>query len=283
MPAINIIKLRRGPAATWTSANPTLADGEIGVETDTGAQKMGDGSTPWASLAYLLGAAAIADAQTTAFAAVGGGPLQLYDNFQRSNRNLLYDVPPNGPGYAYGVDDDVNATGLSISGGLMVRTNTGGSHFGNGGAPILVAGLTSTPSVVGIEWVFTAGSTSAQNAVIGCMANSFASGSIQLAVTPGGWSLFLFLVSTETLLASGSFSIPLSQDGATRYRAVIRVDIPTSTAVFQVPAGDGTTNVQTQTLTASQLATYWGTYMGVQVRLVAVSDGDVKISQIAAA
>lgn len=46
------IQLRRGTAATWTSANPTLAQGELGLETDTGQFKFGDGSTAWTSLAY---------------------------------------------------------------------------------------------------------------------------------------------------------------------------------------------------------------------------------------
>jgi hypothetical protein len=46
------IQLRRGAAASWTSANPVLAQGEPGVETDTGKFKIGDGSTAWASLAY---------------------------------------------------------------------------------------------------------------------------------------------------------------------------------------------------------------------------------------
>jgi hypothetical protein len=43
---------RRGTAAEWTSANPTLAAGEIGFETDTNKFKIGDGSTIWASLKY---------------------------------------------------------------------------------------------------------------------------------------------------------------------------------------------------------------------------------------
>ena len=46
------IQLRRGTAAQWTSANPTLAQGEMGVETDTGQFKVGTGSTAWTSLAY---------------------------------------------------------------------------------------------------------------------------------------------------------------------------------------------------------------------------------------
>jgi hypothetical protein len=46
------IQLRRGIAASWTSANPTLAEGEIGVETNTGQFKIGNGSTAWNSLGY---------------------------------------------------------------------------------------------------------------------------------------------------------------------------------------------------------------------------------------
>lgn len=46
------IKLRRGTASEWTSANPTLAAGEAGVETDTRKIKVGDGSTSWTSLNY---------------------------------------------------------------------------------------------------------------------------------------------------------------------------------------------------------------------------------------
>ena len=46
------IQLRRDTAANWTSANPTLASGEFGLETDTDQFKVGDGTTAWASLGY---------------------------------------------------------------------------------------------------------------------------------------------------------------------------------------------------------------------------------------
>lgn len=46
------IQFRRGTAAEWTSANPTLAAGELGYETDTAKTKVGDGTTVWSSLAY---------------------------------------------------------------------------------------------------------------------------------------------------------------------------------------------------------------------------------------
>jgi len=49
---------RRDTAANWTSNNPTLAAGEIGLETDTAKWKMGNGSTAWNSLAYAYTAGA---------------------------------------------------------------------------------------------------------------------------------------------------------------------------------------------------------------------------------
>jgi hypothetical protein len=47
------IQLRRGTAAQWTSANPTLLSGEQGLETDTGKTKIGNGVTAWNSLGYV--------------------------------------------------------------------------------------------------------------------------------------------------------------------------------------------------------------------------------------
>ena len=49
---------RRDTAANWTSNNPTLAQGEIGYETDTTKFKIGDGATAWNSLAYAYTAGA---------------------------------------------------------------------------------------------------------------------------------------------------------------------------------------------------------------------------------
>ena len=46
------IQFRRDTAAAWTAANPTLAAGELGLETDTTYYKIGTGSTAWTSLAY---------------------------------------------------------------------------------------------------------------------------------------------------------------------------------------------------------------------------------------
>ena len=61
------IQFRRDTAAAWTAANPTLAAGELGLETDTSFYKIGNGSTAWTSLAYGSLAGTLAnDAVTTA-------------------------------------------------------------------------------------------------------------------------------------------------------------------------------------------------------------------------
>lgn len=47
------IKLRRDTAQNWSNANPILALGEPGIETDTNKFKFGDGVTRWANLTYV--------------------------------------------------------------------------------------------------------------------------------------------------------------------------------------------------------------------------------------
>jgi hypothetical protein len=64
MPAQTVIKVRRDSAANWTSANPTLAAGEIGFESDTNQIKIGNGSLAWTALDYASGGASVEISQT---------------------------------------------------------------------------------------------------------------------------------------------------------------------------------------------------------------------------
>ena len=50
MARISNIQIRRGTAAEWSAANPTLAAGEQAYESDTGTLKIGDGTTVYNSL-----------------------------------------------------------------------------------------------------------------------------------------------------------------------------------------------------------------------------------------
>lgn len=48
------LQFRRGTLAKWAEVNPVLAQGELGLETDTNKFKIGDGTTAWNLLPYTL-------------------------------------------------------------------------------------------------------------------------------------------------------------------------------------------------------------------------------------
>jgi hypothetical protein len=48
------IQVRRGTGAAWTTSNPTLDIGEFGYNTTTAQLKIGDGTTAWNDLDYLI-------------------------------------------------------------------------------------------------------------------------------------------------------------------------------------------------------------------------------------
>ncbi len=48
------LRLRRDTASGWTTANPVLLLGEVGIETDTRNFKVGNGSSGWTALQYYI-------------------------------------------------------------------------------------------------------------------------------------------------------------------------------------------------------------------------------------
>lgn len=48
------IQIRRGTSSEWTSSNPILSEGELGLETDTNKVKVGNGTSTWTQLSYLI-------------------------------------------------------------------------------------------------------------------------------------------------------------------------------------------------------------------------------------
>jgi hypothetical protein len=53
------IQVRRGTTTQWNNADPTLNEGEFGYNTTLGQVKIGDGSTIWSELDYLVSDAAL--------------------------------------------------------------------------------------------------------------------------------------------------------------------------------------------------------------------------------
>ena len=102
----SIIQIRRDTATNWTSANTILAQGELGIETDTLKVKAGDGTTAWASLGYLI--------DTGGYAAYGDTTANFTGTLQNSGSNVLVDADIGSTVQAYDativVDADIGST-----------------------------------------------------------------------------------------------------------------------------------------------------------------------------
>jgi len=118
------IQLRNGTAAQWTSANPTLALGEVGVEKDTSKLKIGDGTTAWNSLGYAaVGTVTSVDATVPAFLSVSGNPITGAGTLALSYSGTALPVANGGTG---------QTTASASFNALSPITTTGDLILGNG-------------------------------------------------------------------------------------------------------------------------------------------------------
>lgn len=169
------IQLRNGTAAQWTAANPTLAAGEVGTETDTSKLKIGNGSTAWNSLAYSSGTGTVSSVALSApaFLSVSGSPVTSSGTLALSYSGTALPVANGGTGVttSTGTGSTVlstsptlvtpilgtptsgtltNATGLPVSTGIS-GLGTGVAtalavNVGTAGAPVVNGGALGTPS-----------------------------------------------------------------------------------------------------------------------------------------
>jgi hypothetical protein len=99
MPRVNLIQVRRDTAANWTSANPTLAAGETGFETDTLLTKVGNGSTAWTGLSYTSSTVADGSVTTAKLASTAS------TTFVGGKRIIVQTTTPTAPAGGFGVGD----------------------------------------------------------------------------------------------------------------------------------------------------------------------------------
>ena len=98
------VQIRRDTAALWTSIDPTLAQGELGMETDTGKLKIGNGTTTWKNLTYLATTVSPPDWSSVTQEA------RIQSSDIASGDNLSYDV-------------DISTDGNTVAVGALVASS----------------------------------------------------------------------------------------------------------------------------------------------------------------
>lgn len=74
------IQFRRGTAAQWSAINPVLAQGEMGLELNTGKFKIGNGINNWNDLDYTTNLSGIDDIPNVVAVNPADGSLLIYDS-----------------------------------------------------------------------------------------------------------------------------------------------------------------------------------------------------------
>lgn len=191
---------RRDTAANWTANNPTLAAGELGLETDTTKYKIGDGTTAWNSLAYAYAAgAAGATGPTGATGPVGvTGPAGA--------------TGATGPVGATGPTGPIGATGPTGVTGITGPTGATGA----GGVEAINAqiGTTYTFVLADRDELVTASNGSAQTYTIPLNSS---------VAFPTGTLINLIQIGTAQVTVQGASGVTVLSTGATAATPKTRV------------------------------------------------------------
>ena len=183
------IQLRRDTAANWTSVNPILTQGELGVETDTNKFKVGNGTSNWVSLSYLIDTANYIT--TTSSNTLTNKLMSTGSTWQGTAVAVLYGGT--GATTAAGALTNLGAYASSNPSGYTTNTGTVTSVGGTG----TVSGLSLSGTV-----------TTTGNLTLGGT----------LAVTASNFAS----QTANTILAA-----PSGSAGVPTFRALTTVDIPT--------------------------------------------------------
>jgi hypothetical protein len=208
---------RRDTAANWTSNNPTLAQGEIGYETDTTKFKIGDGATAWNSLAYAY--AAGATGPTGATGPVGATGPTGATGVEGPTGSVgatgpQGDIGPTGPSGAEGATGPDGATGPTGPSGATGPTGPTGATGASG--PTGAGGVEAVNAQTGTTYTFvltdkddlvTASNASAQTYTIPLNSSvAFPTGSLVNLIQIGAGQVTVVGASGVTVASTGATS-----------------------------------------------------------------------------
>lgn len=146
-----------------TTVPPSLAADEVGVELDTGKLKIGDGSTPWASLPYLTpggGSGATGATGPTGPAGGGSGGVQSAFHLLTASEIRGLDVTPiqivPAPGPGKILTPLLGAAQLTYSGTPFAGGNAGdiSLSYTDGNGPIAVGTIVPNFLITGTSDLF---------------------------------------------------------------------------------------------------------------------------------
>ena len=184
------IQLRRGTAAEWTAANPVLAPGEAGVETDTNQIKIGNGTDTWDELVVVNETPAgfqnaLANYIETADLGQPNGPAQLNSSGKIESGDFEDNIIING---TLDVSGATTTEDLTVNGDLVVNGTT---------TTVSTANFTTEDAMIYL------GEGNTANSVDLGIISSFDNGTYQHAglvrdASDGIWKLFSGVVTEPT-------------------------------------------------------------------------------------
>jgi hypothetical protein len=207
---------RRDTAANWTSANPTLLAGEIGIESDTSKIKLGTGSTAWTSLSYTpwsqVSAYPLVNADIASAAAIAYSKLATL-----TSGNIVLGSSAN------------VATSTAVTGDVTI-SNTGVTAIASG--VIVNADINASAAIAGSKIV--AATTSVVGAVQ--LSDSTSTTSSVLAATPTAVKAAFDLATAALPLAGGTLTGDVILDNQVDARFREATANGTNYVGFQAPA-----------------------------------------------
>ena len=221
---------RRDTAANWTSANPTLLAGEIGIESDTLKWKVGTGSTAWTSLGYIpafsLSAYPLVNADIASAAAIAYSKLATL-----TSGNIVLGSSAN------------VATSTAVTGDVTI-SNTGVTAIATG--VIVNADINASAAIAGSKIV--AATTSVVGAVQ--LSDSTSTTSSVLAATPTAVKTAYDLAAAALPKAGGAMTgditlnaqsdLRFADSDSSHYIAIQAPSTVAANVTLTLPAADGT-------------------------------------------